>query len=162
MVMLEHRRLSEILASHPTVKIATTGGTLSPWIAAAFFAEDGLFALDVLLEARGNTLANMRLDPRVAVMIEDSDAFRPFAQGQGHAVIEPEGGGRFAAAIAGKTPASASMVALPGLVPVRLAIDRWQLTDVTAGWLPAHVIRAPAGEAGGTDAKGAGETVDAA
>jgi hypothetical protein len=32
MLMLEHRRLSEILVSHPTVKIATTGGALSPWI----------------------------------------------------------------------------------------------------------------------------------
>lgn len=160
--MLEHRRLSDILASHPTVKIATTGGTLSPWIAAAFFAEDGLFALEILIEARGNTLANIRRDPRVAVMIEDGDAFRPFAQGQGHAVIEPEARARFAAAIAAKTPASGSMVALPDLVPVRLAIDRWQLTDVTAGWLPAHEIRAPTGEAAGTDAKGAGETVGAA
>lgn len=142
MDMLERRCLREILASHPTVTLATAGGALSPWIAAAFFAEDGLFSLEVLLEDRGNTLANIRADPRVAVMIEDGDAFRPFAQGEGRAAVEAGAGARFAAHIAGKTPVSARMVSLPNLVPVRIQIDRWRITDVGAGWLPAREVAA--------------------
>lgn len=150
---MPERRMAEILASHATVKIATSGGPVSPWVAAAFFAEDGLFSLELLIEARGATLANMQADPRVAIMIEDGDAMRPFAQAQGLAVIE-DGATRelFAAHIAAKTPSSARMVALPGLVPVRLRIQRWRVTDVAAGWLPAREVRRP----DAADATGAG------
>ncbi len=150
---MPQRRLAEILASHPTITLATSGGALSPWIAAAFFAEDGLFDLEILLEDSGNTLANIRADSRVAVMIQDGDAMRPFAQAQGLAVVEDsrarEG---FVAHIAAKTPASAPLVSLPNQVPVRLRISRWRVTDVIAGWLPAREVRRPVA----ADAPGAG------
>lgn len=142
---MPERRLAEILAAHSTVKIATTGGPVSPWIAAAFFAEDGLFSLELLIEERGATLANIQRDARVAIMIEDGDAMQPFAQAQGIAVVLGDPGAReaFALHIASKTPASAQMVALPGLVPVRLRIHRWRVTDVKAGWLPSREVRGP-------------------
>lgn len=135
--------MSEILASHATLKIATSGGALSPWIATAYFAEDGLFCLEILIEGGGNTLANIRADPRVAIMIEDGIPSRPFAQGWGRAAVaEAEERAPFASRLARKTPASEPLVSLPHLLPVRLLVERWRITDLEAGWLPAREIAA--------------------
>ncbi|HEU5058454.1 MAG TPA: hypothetical protein VFU21_18105 [Kofleriaceae bacterium] len=151
--MPERRRMSEILASHATLKLATSGGGLSPWIATAYFAADGLFCLEILIEKQGNTLANIRADARVAVMIEDGVPSHPFAQGWGRAVVaETAERAPFASRIAGKTPSSEPLVSLPHLLPVRLLIERWRITDLEAGWLPAREIAAS--DAGGAAAAG--------
>jgi hypothetical protein len=140
------QRLAELLASHATLKVATAGGTVSPWVAAAFFAEDGPFRLELVIEGRGKTFANLSVDPRVAVMIEDGNAMSLFAQGAGTAVVVPDDAARFRADLVAKTPGSAPLVGLPGLVPVRITIDRWFLTDVPGGWLPAkELVRASDG-----------------
>src|SRR3990170_2982020 len=52
------QRLTRLLAGSATLEIATSAGR--PWVAAAFFAEDGPYVLQVMLEARGRTLAYLR------------------------------------------------------------------------------------------------------
>ncbi|HEY8145102.1 MAG TPA: pyridoxamine 5'-phosphate oxidase family protein [Kofleriaceae bacterium] len=139
--MLE-QRLRQVLDSNQTVKIATSGAGLSPWIAAAYFAPDGLFCLEVMIESGGNTLANIRSNPQVAVMIDNGDAFAPFAQAEGRAEVDDQDGAaeRFRTDLAAKAPAAAPLVGLPNLVPVRIRIETWRLTDVSQGWIPARQL----------------------
>jgi hypothetical protein len=136
MIVIE--RLTELLARTPTIEIATHGA--APWIAAAFFAEEGPWRLRLMMEARGTTLGNMLGDPRVAVMIQRGDAFSLFAQGAGQARVAEGAGAAFQAALIAKTPGCAGLVTLPGQVPVVIDLDRWRLTDVPAGWLPGREI----------------------
>lgn len=134
------RALRELLAKHATVKLATSGGPISPWLATAFFVERGPFELDVLIEAHGKTLTNLRADPRLALMLEDGDPIAPFAQASAHALV---GGAERAAVerdVVAKTPSSAKLMGIPTLVPVRLVVDRWLVTHVAAGWLPAREL----------------------
>jgi hypothetical protein len=133
-----------LLSSNATLKVATATHRGAPWVATAFFAEDGPFSLYVLLEARGRTLANLEANPRVAVMIENGDAFSLFAQGSGVPKRVEERHDEIREMIAQKTPASASMVALPNLVAVRIDVEGWRLTDVSAGWIPAKELARPA------------------
>lgn len=135
-----HEALENLLRTSSTIKIATATHRGASWVAAAFFVEDGAFALHVLLENRGRTLANLRSNPRVALMIENGDAFSLFAQAEGDAKIVESRHDEIGRAIAEKTPASATMVALWNLTPVRIEVDRWRLTDVKAGWLPAKEL----------------------
>lgn len=144
--MLEER-LAELLGMNATLKLATQGGRVSPWLSAGFFAEDGLFTLRLMMERQGKTMENMLDDARVAVMIEGGDPLALFAQGQGRAETPDGVANAFRAALVAKTLASAPLVTLPNLVPVRIRIDRWFLTDVRAGWLPAKELRAPVASA---------------
>lgn len=137
--MLEET-LTKLFADNATLKIATTDGEPSPWIAAAFFASEGPFTLDVMLEARGRTLANIQARPDVAVMIENGDAFALFGQGHGRATVADGEEARMREAIVAKTPSSASLMGIPDLVPVRIEIDRWRLRDVGAGWIFAKEL----------------------
>jgi nitroimidazol reductase NimA-like FMN-containing flavoprotein (pyridoxamine 5'-phosphate oxidase superfamily) len=132
--------LIQLLKQTATVKISTASHRGAPWVAAAFFAEDGPFSLRVLLEARGRTLANLRANPRVALMIENGNAFSLFAQAEGSVKLVEQEHALVRDAIAKKTPASARMVALPNLVVVRIDVECWRLTDVSAGWLPAKEL----------------------
>ncbi len=141
------KRLVQLLASNRTLKIATSGGPVSPWVATAYFAESGPFELHVMIESGGKTLANVKAHPRVAVMLENGDAFGLFGQAQGRAALVEAGAAeRFQAEVVAKTPESAPLMRLPNLVPVRIEIDRWLLTDVGSGWLPAKELRAPGGK----------------
>ncbi len=140
--MLEER-LRVLLADTATLKLATAGGAVSPWLAAAFFAEADLFTLRLMIERQGKTLANVHADPRVAVMIETGNPMALFVQGEGRAWQVDGDGREFRDALVDKTPASEPLVRLPNLVPVRIEIARWLLTDVPAGWLPAKELRAP-------------------
>jgi hypothetical protein len=135
-----HEALQNLLRTSSTIKLATATHRGAPWLAAAFFVEDGSFAFHVLLETRGRTLANLQSNPRVAVMIENGDAFSLFAQAEGSAQMVEARHDEIGSAIARKTPASATMVALPTLTAVRIEVDCWRLTDVKAGWLPAKEL----------------------
>jgi hypothetical protein len=129
--------LKTLLDSHATLKLATSGDA-GPWIAAAFFAEEGVFRLRLLIEARGRTMANLVANPQVAVMIESGDPVALFAQAEARAVVRVGPSEAFRAALVAKTPSSAPLVGMPGLVPVEIEVQRWRLTDVKAGWLPAR------------------------
>jgi hypothetical protein len=137
------RRLRELLASHDSIKIATSSPSGEPWISTAYFLDESPFALAFMMEPGGRTLTNMKANPRVALMLENGDAMALFAQAEGRATVVVGGRERFRDGIAAKTPASAGLVELPGLVPVRIEVVRWKLTDVPGGWLPAREFVAP-------------------
>lgn len=134
------KRLGELLAAHSTVKIATCSPDAEPWSAAAYFVEETPYSLALMLESGGRTLTNMKANPRVALMLENGNAMALFAQAEGRAQVVDGAGERFRDAIAAKTPGSASLVGLPGLLPVRINVIRWRLTDVPGGWLPAREL----------------------
>ena len=140
--MLEEA-LKGLLAESATVKIGTASPDGTPWVATAYFAESGLFRLEVLLEAVGRTLKNIRNNHRVALMIENGDAIALFAQAEASTNIIDEQHGRIRDAIIAKTPGSAPLVKLPHLVGVQLNVTRWRVTHVAAGWLPAQALLAP-------------------
>jgi hypothetical protein len=140
--MLE-QALNKLLKNSKTVKIASASQWGSPWVATAFFVEHDAFSLYVLLEGRGRTLTNLRANPCVAVMIENGDAFALFAQGSGHAMLVEDRHEQIQDAISAKAPESAPLVELPHLVPVKIEVDCWRLTDESAGWLPARELSAP-------------------
>jgi hypothetical protein len=139
---IAERRLRELLASHAAVKLATSSPDANPWIATAYFSEESSFSLVFMIEGGGRTLRNMRHNPRVALMIEDGDALALFAQAEGRASVVEGAEDAFRDAIASKSPKSAPLVGLPGLVPVRITISKWRLTDVPRGWLPARELAA--------------------
>jgi hypothetical protein len=142
--MLE-QPLARLLACSHVVRLATTNGMSAPWIGAAFFVERGPFALDLLLGSGSRTVGHLLIDPRVAVMVDGADAFAPFAQGEGRALIVDHANGEVARRLRSKTPESAPLLARPGLVAVRVQIDTWWLTvpDHDEVWRPAHELRRP-------------------
>lgn len=130
----------EFLAKTPTLRIATAGGPVSPWIAGAFFSESGLFRLRLVLETHGKTMTNVRADNRVAVIVAD-DPYGIFLQGQGVArVVEGEQEADVRESLLRKAPQVAPLLGAP-IRAVHIDIDRWFVTDVARGWLPAKEIR---------------------
>lgn len=133
-------RLAQLLDEHATVKLATSSPEGVPWVATAYFVGLGPYALALMLEAQGRTMTNIRANPEVAMMVEDGDAMALFAQAEGRAAAVAGAAERFRDAIAQKTPESAPLVGLPGLLPVRIDVRRWKLTHVPGGWLPGREL----------------------
>ncbi len=136
--LLEH--LALVLATHPTIKLATASLQAEPWVATAYYGEETPFSLVMMLEEGGRSLKNLTVNPRVSLMLEGGDAMAPFAQASGVASRVDGDEAFFARVITDKAPESAPLLALPGLVPVRVAIERWRITDVPRGWLPAREV----------------------
>lgn len=130
----------DFLAKNKTLRIATAGGPVSPWIAGAFFREDGLFRLQLVLETNGKTMTNIRADDRVAVIVAD-DPFGFFLQGEGRVrIVEGDAEAAVRSALREKAPEVAPLLGAP-IRAVHVEISRWFATDVTRGWLPAREIR---------------------
>jgi hypothetical protein len=140
--MLE-QALARLLACTPTLRLATTSGLSAPWVAAAFFVERGLFDLELLLDASCRTVADVLLDPRVAVIVDGGRADTLFAQGEGHALIGNPARLALAHRLVRKHPAAAPLVRRADLLPVRLEVERWWLTDTSAGWDPPIALYRP-------------------
>ncbi|MCK6544567.1 pyridoxamine 5'-phosphate oxidase family protein [Myxococcota bacterium] len=133
--------ITDLLRKHKTLRLATAGGVVSPWIAGAYFAERGVFTLQVILEAHGKTMKNVLADDRVAVMVADNAPYSLFAQGEGRArIVEGEAAEKAKADLLAKNPEMAPFFSFP-LVHVNLEISRWLLTDVPNGWIPAKELR---------------------
>ena len=130
----------DFLAENATLRIATAGGPVSPWIAGAFFSESGLFRLRLVLETHGKTMKNIRADDRVAVIVAD-DPYGLFLQGEGTArVVEGQQDADVRAALLQKDPRVGPLLDAP-IQAVHVEITRWFVTDVSRGWLPAKEIR---------------------
>ncbi|MDQ3757088.1 MAG: pyridoxamine 5'-phosphate oxidase family protein [Actinomycetota bacterium] len=133
-----------LLAGAQTLFLSTCGDAV-PWGAGAFFAESDPFTLSLVLEAQGRTLANMRANPNVAIVVSSGDPFAPFLQGQAQAVVlGDDDKARTCDAIVAKAPQSAPFMDAP-IVPVTLQVSKWRVTDVVNGWLPGKELAAPAG-----------------
>lgn len=87
-------------------------------------------------------MANVLANPRVAVIVADNSPFGLFAQGEGRVTfVEGEAAKSVRAGLLAKAPEIEPFFAAP-LREARIVIDRWLLTDVPKGWLPAKELRA--------------------
>jgi hypothetical protein len=132
--------LAELLASQKTLKLATSGGLVSPWITGTYFSETNPFTLHFTLEKAGKGMANVAANPRVAVAVDTNNPFAIFAQGEGKARI-----------LTG-APADAQLAALRKKIPeiepllagqlhvMAVDIQRWLVTSFPQGWFPAKVL----------------------
>lgn len=133
--------LRKLLNENATLKLGTASAEAEPWIATAYFAEKDLFTLQVLIENTGRTLTNLRANPKLALLIENGDAMALFGQASAAAVVIDDQHEQVRAAIAEKTPASAPLVGLEGLIAVQFNVQRWRLTHVAAGWIPGKELQ---------------------
>lgn len=137
------RVVAERLASSPAMYLATADGT-TPWVGGAFFAEDGLYTLELVLERHGRTLTALRSNPVAAVVVASGTPFEPFVQGQVDAVVL-DGDEAVAARqrLIAKVPQAAGFMDAP-IETVRLTVRAWRATDVLGGWLPGKTVTNPA------------------
>lgn len=127
------------LARHRSLFLATCGAA-GPWASGVYFAEDGLFELAIVLERRGRTLAAIRDNPAVAVVVSSGSPAQPFLQAQATArVVEGDEGERVRAALVAKVPEAAPFLGTP-IEALRLAVPEWRVTDLPRGWLPGKQL----------------------
>ena len=131
-----------LLAERHTFFLATSQEV--PWVGGAFFVEDGLWRLHLVLETGGTTLRNLRANPHAALVVSSGSPFEPFLQGAADAAeLDGEATAAVAQSLLAKAPEIAPLLGAP-TVAVRLTVRQWKVTDVTRGWLPARVLNNPA------------------
>jgi Pyridoxamine 5'-phosphate oxidase len=135
-------KVRSVLAGRTTLFLSTAAHD-APWAAGTFFAEAGLFELGIVLETRGTTLANLRANPRVAVVVSSGSPFEPFLQEEGTAaeLTDAREVEATTAALLAKAPEIAPFLRAP-LVAVALRLRRWRATDVPNGWFPGKELLA--------------------
>lgn len=130
--------LDTLLLQHAACVLATAGGPISPWVLGVYFAHEGS-DLYLVLEQSGRTLANLRVDPRVAVLISDNDATKDFVQAQGIAEVLPGSDeDRVRQRILAKLPWFATYTPI---VPVRVRLLEASVTSLSRGWFPGHKVK---------------------
>ena len=134
--------LRTTLAAHSSLYLATCAES-GPWVNGVYFAETGLFTLSLVLEQRGRTVAAIRQDPRVAVIVSAGSPAEPFLQAQAVAeVVEGDAGAEVRQVLLAKVPAAEPFLAAP-IESVRLRVAQWRVTDIPNGWLPGRELDAP-------------------
>jgi hypothetical protein len=132
--------LAEFLTKMKTLKLATTGGPISPWITGTYFISEGLFTLFLTLEKAGKGMANVTANPRVALAIDDNDPFKLFAQAEGRAsIVAPDAAAPYYAGLRKKIPEIEPLLA-GSLHMMRIDVTTWRLTSFPDGWFPAKVL----------------------
>lgn len=139
--------LTRLLAGQKTMKLATAGGPISPWVTATYFVEGDPFTLFFTLEKRGKGMANVAANPRVAVAVDSNDPFTVFAQAEGTArILEgPEA----------QTRLGSLIIKVPEIQPllrgelnvVAVDVNRWHVTSFPDGWFPAKTLQPEPGRA---------------
>jgi hypothetical protein len=132
--------LAALLAGRKVLKLATAGGKISPWITSAYFVEEGVRALHLILEQGGKGMENIAANPKVAVAIDGDDPFAPFAQAEAFArVLEGDAAAAALARLKGKVPEIAPLLMGPHRV-LQLDVSRWRVTSFANGWFPAREL----------------------
>lgn len=127
-------KISEILNSNDAMTIASTGDKYSPWILGVYFASNELSAY-VLLETDGKTMANLKINNKVAICISKNDAMQDFLQGYGEAVIlDPSKESEVRQMILDKMPWFQTFTPV---TPVRLDVKEYFVSSLNKGWFPA-------------------------
>jgi len=133
--------LAALLRGAKVLKLATSGGPVSPWITSTYFVEDGLRGLHLILERGGKGMANIARSAKVALAIDGNDPFAPFAQAEGEArILEGDPAAQALAQLKIKVPEIAPLLMGPHWV-VRLEIARWLVTSFPNGWFPARELK---------------------
>ena len=137
-------KVRSLLGGAQTMFLSTCSDGV-PWGAGTFFAESDSFTLSLVLEAQGRTLANIKANPDVAIVVSNGDPYAPFLQGHATAVVlGDDDKARTCESIVAKAPQSAPFMDAP-IVPVSLQVSKWRVTDVVNGWLPGKELAAPTG-----------------
>ncbi|MCS7481124.1 pyridoxamine 5'-phosphate oxidase family protein [Umezawaea endophytica] len=127
----------DTLAAHQSFFLATAGEQ-GPWVNGAYFAETGLFTLSLVLEQRGRTLAAIRQDPLVSVIISTGSPAQPFLQAQATArVVVGAEADDVRRVLLAKVPQAEPFLSAP-IEAVRLRVSAWRATDIPNGWLPGR------------------------
>lgn len=127
----------DILAENNAISLATTGGEYSPWILGAYFASDDL-TIYLLLEKAGKTLANLKVNPKGALLVSQNDAMKDFLQAQFEATILPDSDEpRVREMLVKKMPWYQTYAPC---VPVRLDVQKWFVSSLSRQWFPAKVL----------------------
>ncbi|WP_410607832.1 pyridoxamine 5'-phosphate oxidase family protein [Amycolatopsis sp. lyj-109] len=130
------------LAAHQSLFLATSGST-GPWVGGVYFAESGEFTLNLVLEDRGRTLAAIRENPVVSVVVSTGSPMQPFLQAQAFAeVLGGDDDARVRELLVTKVPEAAPFLAAP-VTAVRLAVRKWRATDIANGLLPGVELPGP-------------------
>lgn len=137
-------KVRSVLAALPYLYLSTASSD-EPWVAGGFFAESDPFTLVMVLETRGKTLANIRVNPHVALVVSSGSAFEPFLQASADVVVltDEQEVEDVKAALRAKAPQVEPFLNAP-IEAVRLHVRRWRVTDVVNGWLPGKEIEPPA------------------
>jgi hypothetical protein len=130
------------LAAHKSLFLATSGST-GPWVGGVYFAEGGEFTLNLVLEDRGRTLAAIRENPVVSVVVSTGSPMQPFLQAQAFAeVLGGDDDARVRELLVAKVPEAAAFLGAP-VTAVRLTVPKWRATDIANGVLPGVELPGP-------------------
>lgn len=131
----------ETLAAHKSMYLATSGSA-GPWVGGVYFAEVDPFTLVVVLEQRGRTLAAVRENPAVALVVAAGTPMQPFLQARATAeIVEGDADTDVRRRLLGKVPECAPFLEFP-IAAVRLTVPTWRVTDIQQGWLPGKELTA--------------------
>jgi nitroimidazol reductase NimA-like FMN-containing flavoprotein (pyridoxamine 5'-phosphate oxidase superfamily) len=132
----------ELLATNKTLVLSTSAND-RPWTAGAYFAESDPFHLTLILETAGRSLANIRVNPNVAVTVSLHSPFDLYLQGEGDAEMldTDEQLEAAKAAVWAKAPEIELLKFRPAAVS--LTIRHWRATDVAIGWRPGKDLTPP-------------------
>lgn len=136
------RLVRDTLAAHSSLFLATAGEA-GPWVNGVYFAEDGLFTLSIVLESGGRTIAAVRSQPRVAVIVSTGSPGDPFLQATADArELAGPAGQRARDRLVTKVPQAAPFLAAP-VEAVHLSVTTWRVTDIPNGWIPGVELPNP-------------------
>lgn len=136
------RLVRNTLASHASLFLATAGEA-GPWVNGVYFAEDDLFTLSLVLERDGRTVAAIRSQPRVAVIVSTGSPGEPFLQATADGRVLSGGPAAYARELlSAKVPQVSPFLATP-VEAVRLTVNTWRVTDIPNGWLPGVELPNP-------------------
>ncbi|MBN6040299.1 pyridoxamine 5'-phosphate oxidase family protein [Amycolatopsis sp. 195334CR] len=131
--------VAEVLAAHASMTLATAG-TDGPWAGGVYFAELDPFTLVLVLERSGRTLAAIRQNPAVAVVLRDASPMRPFLQGKATAqIVEGDDEREVRERLLAKVPECEPFLQAP-VAAVRLAVTGWRITDFARNWFPGKDV----------------------
>ena len=132
----------ELLATNKTMFLSTSANE-RPWVAGVYFAESDPFHLTLILETAGKSLANIRANPHVAVILSSRSPFDLFLQGEGDAEMIDNDEQLEAAKAAVRAKAPEIELLKFRATAVRLTIHHWRATDVMIGWRPGKDLMPP-------------------
>lgn len=131
--------VQDTLAAHRSLYLATSG-SLGPWVGGVYFAEIDPFALVLVLEEQGRTLAAVRENPMVAVVVSTGSPTEPFLQGRAKAeIVQGDRDADVRRRLLAKVPECAPFLEFP-TASVHLTVPCWRITDLSKGWLPGKEI----------------------
>ncbi|MGW4483487.1 pyridoxamine 5'-phosphate oxidase family protein [Amycolatopsis sp. NPDC004368] len=98
-----------------------------------------------MIERSGRTLAAIRENPLVSVVVSTGSPMQPFLQAQAEAeIVTGEVASAVRTALVAKVPEVQPFLAIP-VETVRLHGRQWRATDVVNGWLPGRELPGPRG-----------------